>query len=405
MASDTSRRSSLVLATLFAGTFVMGSAELIVVGVLDLIAVDFSVPVSRAGLLVTAYAAGIALAGPLLTALTIRMARRPLLLVSLALYVAATGAAAMSGSFGLLLALRGLTGALQGLFIGVAFGVAARQVAPERAGKAIAVVIGGVAVSSAVGVPLGTLLANAAGWQASFIGIALLGVIALAGAVLVVPPVPNAGQGGSADQARHALAPRVLALLALGLVVLGGQFAALTYIAPFLSEVTGMSGGVISLFLLAFGAANAVGTFAGGAAADRAPGIALVACCITLTAAFGVLLVFGRSAVAVAVAMTLWGIVGFGLVPSLQHRVVLLAGPGRDLASSLPASAVTTGIAVGAVVGGWALDHSGSTGPVVTALAASAASVLLAWATNLLKPPPSHSPVGSPVQPAAIEAQ
>src|SRR3954463_14718471 len=69
-----SSRAGVVLATLFAGTFVMGSAELVVVGILELVARDLGVSVRAAGLLVTAYALGIAVGGPVLTALP---GRRP----------------------------------------------------------------------------------------------------------------------------------------------------------------------------------------------------------------------------------------------------------------------------------------------------------------------------------------
>ena len=67
-------RSGPALGALFAAAFVMGSAELLVVGVIDLIAADLAVPVSTAGAAVTAYALGIALGGPILTALRCRQA-------------------------------------------------------------------------------------------------------------------------------------------------------------------------------------------------------------------------------------------------------------------------------------------------------------------------------------------
>jgi DHA1 family inner membrane transport protein len=47
-------RANLVLATLFLGMFVLGSAELLVVGVLNLIAADLMVSIPAAGTLVTA---------------------------------------------------------------------------------------------------------------------------------------------------------------------------------------------------------------------------------------------------------------------------------------------------------------------------------------------------------------
>jgi DHA1 family inner membrane transport protein len=381
------RSSSVALATLFGGTFVMGSAELVVVGVLDLIAADVRVTISTAGLLVTTYALGIAIGGPLLTALTIRLGRKPLLVAALGLYVVGTAVAGLAESFGVLLAARVATGALQGLFIGVAFAVGTSLVPPERMGRAISAVLGGVAVSTAAGVPLGTLLAQASGWRAAFLAVTALGVVVLAATLVAIPRVPNAGHGGLAAQARHALAPRVLAVLGTGFLIMGGQFAALTYISPFLADVTGISGPLISVFLLAYGIANAVGTFAGGRAADRAAATALVIGNVLLVVALGALAVYGEAPVIVAVALVLWGVVGFGLVPSLQYRVVSLAGPGRDLASTLPASAVTAGIAAGALIGGWAVAGNGGIGAILTGLILCAVAVPLTVATRFLRPP------------------
>lgn len=188
-------------------------------------------------------------------------------------------------------------------------------------------VFGGIAVATALGVPLGTLVGQAWGWQASFIGIVTAGAVALVLMLVIVPNVPNTGIGGSTAQARHALAPRVLAVLGLGFLIMGGQFAALTYVQPFLADVTGISGPMISIFLLVYGIANAVGTFLGGTAADRNASRTLVVASVVLVLALGVLYEGGSSPIVVALAMGVWGLVGFGLVPALQYRVVGLAGP------------------------------------------------------------------------------
>jgi DHA1 family inner membrane transport protein len=380
-------RTNLVLGTLFLGTFILGSAELVVVGLLDLIAKDMAVSISLAGTLVTAYALGISIGGPLLTAVSIRFGRRRLLAASLAAYLAGNVLAVVASSFGELLVARAVTGALQGLFIGVAFAVGTSVVPRERMGRAIATVFGGIAVSTALGVPLGTLIGQALGWRAAFVTIIILGAVALVATLIVVPRVQNTGSGGFAAQARHALAPRVLAVLGVGFLIMGGQFAALTYITPFLQQETGISGGLISAFLLVYGLANAVGTFIGGRAADRDASTTLVAATAVLVLALGALYLFGSSPVLVAVAMVAWGLVGFGLVPSLQYRVVSLAGPGRDFAATLPASAVTGGIAVGSLIGGWAVAGYGPAGAVVTAIVIVALSVPAAWATGRLKAP------------------
>ncbi|CAL9391383.1 MFS transporter [Streptomyces sp. Tu 3180] len=387
------RRPGPALAALFLGTFVMGSAELVVVGLLNLVARDLAVSVDTAGTLVTAYALGICVGGPLLTALTLRIRRRTLLWTSLAGYVAGNLLAALAPGFGTLIAARAVTGALQGLFLGTAFTVAAALVPPERTGRAISVVFGGVAVSTALGVPLGTLAAQHLGWRAAFTAVVVLGALALLATAVCVPPVGGPGTSGLWAQSRHALAPRVLAVLGVGFLLMGGQFAAFTYITPFLEEVTEVSGTWLSVFLFAYGAATALGTFVGGRAADRDAARALVGANAALVAALVILHVAGASRTLVALALVVWGVVGFGLVPSLQYRVGLLAGPGRDLAATLPASAVNAGIAIGAVAGGAAVSRGGAADAVLTGLLVCAAALPATWASGRLRPPaPGRQP-------------
>jgi DHA1 family inner membrane transport protein len=398
--SNLTSRTNLALAALFLGAFVVGTAELVVVGVLNSIAADLTVSISTAGTLVSAYALGISIGGPVLNAVSIRFGRRAMLWSSLASYTLGNLIAVTAVNFGMLLVARVITGALHGLFIGVAFAVAASLVKPERMGWAISIVFGGIAVSTALGVPLGTLVGQEFGWRATFVAIVILGVGALVVALFLVPPVANNGLGGFSAQARHALAPRVLALLGVGFLLLGGQFAALTYLSVFLLDVTHISSGLISVFLLAYGIANAVGTFAGGWAADRSATKTLVGANVLLVLALGMLYLVGSVPILVAVALAVWGLVGFGLVPSLQYRVVSLAGPGRDFAATLPASAVTLGIAVGAVIGGWAVAGSGPSGAVVAGLVICAVALPAVVATSWLKAPGADADSTTPVSDA-----
>jgi len=382
-----SSRSNLALAALFLGAFVVGSAELVVVGVLNLISADMGVSISTAGTLVTAYSLGISIGGPVLTALSIRLGRRFILWLSFAAYIAGNIVAVVALNFGMLLTSRIVTGLLHGLFMGVAFAVASALTPPDRMGRAISVVFGGFALSTALGLPAGNFIGQELGWEAAFITIIVIGAVSLIATLLFVPPVQNTGVGGAMAQARHALHPRVLAVLAVGFLLLGGQYAALTYITTFLRDITGVSGSTISLFLLGYGIANALGTFLGGWAADRKATTTLVVAAAALVVTLGVLYFFGSMPLAVGLALAVFGLVGFGLVPSLQYRVVLLAGPGRDLAATLPQSAVTAGIAAGALVGGWSVSESGPSGAVMTGLVCCAIAVPLALATGLLRVP------------------
>jgi DHA1 family inner membrane transport protein len=248
-------------------------------------------------------------------------------------------------------------------------------------------VFGGIAVATVVGVPLGTLAGRLLGWRAAFAGVVILGGLALSALMAFVPPVASRASGGIAAQARFALARPVLAMLAFGLVVIGGEFTAFTYLTPYLERVTGVPAGLVSVFLLAYGAAAAAGTFGGGQLADRSPAAAISAATVILAAALGVLLAAGQHPAAVLVALVAWGLAGFGLLPAFQVRVIGLAGRGGDLAATLGASAVNAGIAAGAAAGGWLVAAHGIRGAVAGALACCAVMIPAGAATALLKAP------------------
>lgn len=384
--AQSSGRANLALATLFLGMFVLGSGELLVVGVLDRIAADFAVSIPAAGTLVTVYALGLAIGGPVLAALTIKLNKKLVLIGSVALFIACNLVAVLTADYDLFLVLRFLIGASQGLFIAGAFIAAMAVVPPERMGKAIGIVISGVAVSGALGVPLGTLVGQTLGWRGSFVAIVVGAVVTMIGVMALIPSVPPAG-AGVGHQVKHAFAPRVLAVLFLTFIVFATTFAALTYLVPFLQDVTGISGALLSVFLLAYGVATAVGSFRGGKFADWNAGRTLIIGSLGIAASLLALYFVGSIAWLVALALLAWGLFMYSIVPSLQVRVISLAGPGAELAQSLPASAANVGIAFGAFAGGVAIDEYGASATVITGLILAVVTIAVAWGTSFLKPP------------------
>jgi MFS transporter, DHA1 family, inner membrane transport protein len=146
--------------------------------------------------------------------------------------------------------------------------------------------------------------------------------------------------------------------------------------------------------------ATTVGAFAGGRFADQNAPRTLLVATVGVAASLLALFVVGAVAPLVALALMALGLFGFGTGPSLQYRVVSLAGPGGPLASSLPASAINLGIAFGSAVGGLAIARYGASASVIAGLVIAAIAIAVAWATRLLEPP---SAVGA-VEPAAEQA-
>ncbi|MGK3952038.1 MFS transporter [Microbacterium sp. I2] len=382
----TSVRTTVVLAILFAGAFVMGCAEMLVVGMIDLIAADLSVSLSAAGALVTANALGLAVGGPLLTFALTRFDRRAVLLGAICAFILANLVPVLTADYTLFVIARVVIGGVQGLFIAAAMVTATTIVPPQRAGRAMALIIGGFAMSSAVGMPLGTLLGQAIGWRGSFAGVVAVGLVVLVIAFLVLPSVPASGEHRALGQARHAFAPRVLAVLGVSLLTFAAMLSAITYLIPFLDQVTGTTGAVATAYLLVYGVATAIGSFAGGRFADANAALTLIVGAVGVGLSLTVLVVFGANPIVAGAAVFGVGLFGMGTGASIQHRVVSLAGPGAPLASSLPASAVNAGIALGAFAGGVALDSAGVAAAVVAGIALAVLAIGAAWATSAVRP-------------------
>jgi DHA1 family inner membrane transport protein len=394
---------SAVLGVLFAGAFVMGCAEMLVVGMLDLLADDLSVSVSAAGSLVTANALGLAVGGPLATWVTSGLDRRTVLLGATVVFLVGNLLPALGAGYPAFLVVRVVVGAAQGLFIAAAFPIATSVVEPERSGRAMATVISGFASASAVGLPLGTLLGQTVGWRGAFVAVVAGGVAVLVAAVVLVPSLPSAAPGPEASaadspgaperagprQLRHALAPKVLAALAVGLLMFAGIQSALTYLVPFLDRVTGVSGAPVSGFLMLYGCATAVASYLGGRFADADAARALVVGALGVAGSLVLLRLGGASAPLAALAVLGMGVFGMGAAPSLQHRVVALAGEGATLAASLPASSVNVGIALGSLAGGAGIEVGGVAAAVVVGVAIALLAVGAAVASGRQRVPQS----------------
>ncbi|GAA2275867.1 MFS transporter [Glycomyces scopariae] len=404
---DTQSRSrvAIALGALFTGTLVMGCAEMLVMGMLDLMAADLAVPVSAVGALVTANALGIAAGGPLLTFLTARLDRRPVLLAALAAFTALNLLPALGAGLEAFIAARLVIGAVEGLFIAAAITTATSIVPRDRAGRAMAVVISGFAVSGAVGMPLGRLLGEAVGWRVSFLAVVLAAAAVLLTAWILVPRVPAESGVGMLGQLRFALAPSVLAVLAVGVLLFAGVSATLTYLVPFLEGTAGISGPWIGACLMGYGIAAAVGSLGGGRFADTGAARALAVGAVGVAAALVAMVLWGANPLAAVLAVLALAMCSAGVTSPWQHRVEHLAGPGAILAASLPASAANLGDAIGAFTGGRAIDTAGVPAAIIAGAVLAAVAIAAAIASRTLRPAHTAAPTPTPApepEPATV---
>ncbi|MGF9692990.1 MFS transporter [Rhizobium sp. 0TCS1.26] len=347
----------LALFALTIAAYAIGTTEFVIVGLLPTVANDLQITLPLAGLIVSIYALGVTFGAPVLTALTGRIARKPLLLGLMALFVLGNLVAGLAPSYGMLLVGRILSAFAHGVFFSVGATIAADLVPENRRASAIAMMFMGLTVAIVTGVPLGTLIGQTFGWRATFIAVSGLGVIAFLGILALLPAkLSKAAPASLMDQVRVLGSGRLLLVFGMTAFGYGGTFVTFTYLASMLQDITGFSAGSVSLVLVLYGLAIAFGNLAGGRIADRNPVKALVwlfALQALALAMFTFTAPYTIPALATLVAL---GFLSFANVPGLQLYVVQLAKrtqPGAvDVASALNIAAFNLGIAGGAWIGG-----------------------------------------------------
>ncbi|WP_376959248.1 MFS transporter [Azospirillum sp. A26] len=347
----------LALLALAISAYAIGTTEFVIVGLLPTVANDLDVSLPLAGMVVSVYALGVTFGAPILTALTGRVPRKPLLLGLMGVFVAGNLLAGISPNYETLLVARVLSAFAHGVFFSVGSTIAADLVPEDRRASAIAMMFSGLTIAIVTGVPLGTWIGQTFGWRATFLAVSALGVVGGLGVAALVPArlsqPPAAGLG---TQLGVLAKPRLLLAFAITALGYGGTFVAFTFLAPILETITGFSNSTVSLVLVLYGAAIAVGNVVGGRLANRRP-VRALAWLFALQALILIVFTFTADAkVPALVTLAGMGALAFANVPGLQLYVVQLAQrhapEAVDVASALNIAAFNLGIAAGAFFGG-----------------------------------------------------
>lgn len=348
------RQIPLAVYALGASIFVLGTTEFMIAGLLQIIADDLEVTIPDAGLLISAFAIGMAVGAPVMAVATLRLPRKATLLGAAAVFVVGHVVAALAPSYEVLMAARVLTAVATGSYWAVAAVVAIRLVPKGATARAMAVLVGGLTLANVAGVPAGTWVGQQFGWRAAFWVVA--GVTVLTTCV-VMAAVPRHGiAGGARPRIRAELeafrGPRIWLALATTATFQAAMFAAFSYFAPLLTDVAGLSEQHVPLVLALFGVGSLVGITIGGKVADRGLFLSIFASLAALSIAMTVLALASGSVLGAVLAVAGVGVTGFSIAPALNARIFVVAGDAPTLASSVNTSAFNVGNTVGPWLGG-----------------------------------------------------
>ncbi|MGN7958684.1 MULTISPECIES: MFS transporter [Agrobacterium] len=361
------------VASIGVGAFALVTTEFLPVGLLPLIAADLGISEGTAGLMVTVPGFLAALAAPMTLGFAARFDRKRVLVALLMLLVISNAIVATAHGFAALMFGRVLLGIAVGGFWTIGGSLGPRLRPGAEGPRATALIFSGVSLGTVAGVPAGALIGDLFGWRTAFLlvsGVALLVVAALQ----FLLPAIRAQNGSGLKQVPDVLRlQRVQIGLTAAVLIFVGQFAAYTYITPFLIGATGIDTGTLSMVLLGYGAAGFAGNLFGGWAAGRNFVSALAGTAFLIALSVAGLLLAGSNTLAAVAWVVTWGF-GFGMLPIAMQTFLFTSAPDRlESIAALFVSIAQLAIGLGALVGGLAVDNFG----VPSALWLGAASALL----------------------------
>jgi len=342
-------------------SFLVGTSEYIISGILDKISVSLDISITSAGQLVTIFSFIYAVCTPVIMALTAKMERQRLLVIAMGVFVIANVLAFILPGYGLFVAARALMALGAGTVVVTALDIAAK-IAPEgKQASSIANVVMGFTVSMIVGVPLGRMAAAAYGWRSIFGFLVLAGLLAMIVLYFAIPrvkgdaPVPLTKQLGLLKNRRTVLG------LAITFFWLGGYSVAYTYLSPYLLTVAGVHENALSGILLAFGIASLIGSKFGGYSTDKwgvtptlTGGMLLhIAALVLLT----VTVSFTNSWLPIVAILMLWSFTAWSTGPTQQFNLVRIEPEYSGIMLSLNQSTMQLSMAAGAGIGGIVVDQ------------------------------------------------
>ncbi|MFB4348301.1 MFS transporter [Microbacterium sp. CR_7] len=377
------------LLSLAIGSFGIGMTEFVVMGLLPNIAAELlptlwaSSPedaLSQAGWLISLYALGVVVGAPTIAGFVARFPRHR---VIIALAIALTVFNALTvvlPTFELVGVSRFLAGLPHGAYFGIGALIAADVMGPGNRAKGVAFILTGLTVANVVGVPLGTFLGQQWGWRAAFGVVALVFAIATVCILLFVPEHPGTPGRTMRQELGVFRIPQVWFTLGIGAIGFGGFFAVYSYIAPLVTDVAGSPEWVVPIVLVLMGVGMTVGNLVGGHLADIDLRRTLLWGLAVMAVVFALLALFSFWIVSLAALVLVVGLVSAALSPTIQTRLMDVAGDNQSIAAAINHSALNIGNSLGAFLGGVVIAAGwGFTAPSWTGAVLALAGLVIAF--------------------------
>lgn len=354
------KRNNLIIFILTLGVFAIINTEMGVVGILPLIAVNFHVSVSQAGLLVSLFALAVAVAGPTMPLLFSGINRRNVMLLVLGIFFVGNIISAFTTNFAVALAARVIPAFFHPIYCSLAFTAASASVSKEEAPEAVAKVIMGVSAGMVLGVPVTSFIASLTSLEMAMLFFAIVNGIAFIATIIFVPSMPVNGRLSYGAQLSVLKRPTTWISIATVIFLNGAVFGVYSYLAEYLKTVTNIPEKIISLILLIYGVANIIGNIIAGKLLTRNAIKFVVSFHFTLGVVYIILFLMGQFTVPMALITLAWGILAGAGANINQYWIMSSASETPDFANGLFLTSANLGTTFGTSVCGLLISSIGT---------------------------------------------
>ncbi|MES9768656.1 MFS transporter [Bacillus altitudinis] len=374
----------LLIFLLAVGSFVTGTSEFVVSGILDIISDDMRISIPVAGQLITIYSLFYAVGALFLVMATSKLNRKKVLLSAISMFIAGNVLAFFSHHFMLLMLSRVIMAMSGGLYIVLATNYAAQLAPPEKKGSAMATVITGFTVSLVLGVPIGTFLAGYVDWHAIFLIIAIGTTCLLFLLYQLLPPMEGHSHVPFKQQMQILQDRRVLSGLATTAFWILGYTMVFAYISPLLRQTSGFTLELTSIALLVLGISAFIGSRFGGYAVDQWGPNRTISISITVQMLMLFALSFTQfSVVGVFITLAIWGTATWTTTPAKQFYLISLKPETSETVLSFNTAIMNIGMMLGSSMGGLIIQYTNVTNlSWIGGLASFVALMLIRYSFN-----------------------
>ena len=343
---------TLATLALILGGVAIGTTEFVTMGLLPEISTGVGVSIPSAGHTISAYAAGVVIGAPLLAVLGATWPRKALLIGLMVAFTVGNVLSAAAPDYTWLIGARFLAGLPHGAFFGVAALVAVDLAQRGQAGRAVGRGMLGIPIANVLGVPGATWLGQLYGWRTAYVLVVGIGIATVVLIAYAVPHLPADPTRTVRSELSALKSLQVWLTLGVGAVGFGGMFAMYSYIAPTVTEVTGLPASSVPVLLLVLGVSGFIGSLVAGRMGDWSVIRSIVIGLAGLGIGLGLFAVAAPYALPALLVLIAISILVSVLVINLQLRLMQVAGAAQTLAAASNHAALNVANALGAYLGG-----------------------------------------------------